>query len=74
LGPDPLPKNLSDLLTKQENLHEKKKAIASGSQPPVAQVTSAARNQAGFFNQILFYGLKCKLYVPQDFVSRSKLS
>jgi hypothetical protein len=31
---------------KQENLHLKKKATASGSQPPVAQVTSSARKEA----------------------------
>lgn len=46
LGPDPLPNNLSDHLMKQENLHLKKKATASGSQPPVAQVTSSARKEA----------------------------
>lgn len=44
--PDPLPKNLSDLLIKQDNLHEKKKAIALGEKPAVAKVTSAARKQA----------------------------
>ncbi|EFX76163.1 hypothetical protein DAPPUDRAFT_107280 [Daphnia pulex] len=50
--PDPLPNNLSDHLMKQENLHLKKKATASGSQPPVAQEsnTTAEKSNADTAN------------------------